>query len=121
MIRQLGHGGVIDGQVRYGLRSLVDAFAANFDELDEVGPPLDPYLHERRVVHLWGGFADRAAGRPWTRDDASRHLLLHQGCLAVACLCLVQDGRLDLDRTGGALLARIRRACKGDASPCGRC
>jgi CubicO group peptidase (beta-lactamase class C family) len=97
MIRQLGHGGVIDGQVDTGFGPLVDAFAANFDERGEVGAAVTVYLHGRRVVHLWGGLADPRSGRPWTETTPAVIFSCTKGVLAVAAYVLVQDGRLELD------------------------
>jgi len=45
-----------------------DAFATNFAHHDDVGAACAVYHRGRLVVDVWGGLADRTAGRPWTRD-----------------------------------------------------
>ena len=97
MIRQMGHRGVIDGQVDTGFGPVVDAFAANFDERGEVGAAVTVYVHGRRVVHLWGGLADPRSSRPWTESTPAVIFSCTKGVLAVATYILVQEGRLELD------------------------
>jgi hypothetical protein len=54
----------VDGYVATEFESVIDAFAANFDERGEVGAALCVYLDGEPVVDLWGGFADATLGVP---------------------------------------------------------
>jgi CubicO group peptidase (beta-lactamase class C family) len=88
---------VIDGKVDAGFGAVADAFAANFDERGDVGGACAVYLDGEAVVDLWGGFADRAAGRTWERDALVLTFSTTKGVTAVCCNRLVEQGRLDPD------------------------
>jgi CubicO group peptidase (beta-lactamase class C family) len=45
-----------------------EAFAENFASRRETGASISIALDGRTVVDLWGGWADKARTRPWTRD-----------------------------------------------------
>src|ERR1700681_2834415 len=45
-----------------------EAFAENFVSRRETGASISIALDGRTVVDLWGGWADKARTRPWTRD-----------------------------------------------------
>jgi CubicO group peptidase (beta-lactamase class C family) len=64
----MGTATEVHGTFDPGFESVADAFAANFDEHDEVGAAVCVYHRGRPVLDLWGGLADREAGRPWQRD-----------------------------------------------------
>jgi CubicO group peptidase (beta-lactamase class C family) len=49
------------------------------------------------VVDLWGGFADAARTRPWTRDSIVMPYSVTKAFTAVAALTLVDRGLLELD------------------------
>jgi CubicO group peptidase (beta-lactamase class C family) len=56
----------IAGEVAPGFEAVRDAFAANFTrpgDYQELGAALVAYHRGRRVVHLWGGYTDRARTR----------------------------------------------------------
>lgn len=76
---------------------VVDAFADNFRERDDLGAACCVYLDGRPVVDIWAGVADCETGRPWERDTAAVIFSCTKGVLAIAMYLLVQDGRLDLD------------------------
>src|SRR5215813_154200 len=58
----------IGGWVETSFEPVLDAFAANFDERDDVGGAVCVYVDGEPVVDLWGGLADKTTGRPWTAD-----------------------------------------------------
>ena len=70
--------GVLDGQPGTGA-----AFAAWFDG--------------RRVVDLWGGYADAARTRPWESASIVQPYSVSKPFAAVCVLHLAGRGRLDLD------------------------
>ena len=60
---------VVDGHCDARFAAVRQAFAENFAVEDEVGAALCVYAGGRRVVDLWGGFADAARTR---RGGATR-------------------------------------------------
>jgi CubicO group peptidase (beta-lactamase class C family) len=73
------------------------AFAANFEELGDVGAAVAVHLDGRPVVDLWAGAADPAAGRPWQEDTLALVFSTTKGLTAVCALLLWERGELDLD------------------------
>lgn len=66
-----------------------DAFANLWDG-PEVGASLCIYWHDKKVVHLWGGFADLAQTRPWTRDTLVNVYSTTKGIAALALAHLAE-------------------------------
>ncbi len=77
--------------------ALRDAFAANFDDLDEVGAALCVHVGDRCVADLWGGHRDAARTRPWRRDTLVNAYSVGKGVMAMLVLALVERGDLALD------------------------
>jgi CubicO group peptidase (beta-lactamase class C family) len=87
----------IDGNVAPGFERVREAFAANFSrttEPVEVGAGLAVYHRGKRVVDLWGGFADAARTRAWTEDTYVNVWSVTKGITALAVAMLVDRGRL---------------------------
>ena len=74
-----------------------DTFAAAFERGDEIGAALSVMLDGRRVVDLWGGYADRARTRRWERDTLVNVFSTTKGMTALCAHRLVDQGKLDLD------------------------
>ena len=72
------------------------AFARNLAE-EEVGAACCVYHRGRPVVDVWGGWADREAGRPWQRDTAAVVFSSTKGVTAVLVHRLLERGVLELD------------------------
>jgi CubicO group peptidase (beta-lactamase class C family) len=72
------------------------AFEKNFDE-GEVGAALAVTLDGEPVVDLWGGHADAARTKPWTRDTIVNVYSTTKGMTAICANRLVERGVLDLD------------------------
>jgi len=87
----------IQGTCLERFRPVRTAFERNFDELGDVGAAVSVRLHGEKVVDLWGGVADPAAGRAWERDTAALVFSTTKGLTAVCALLLWQRGELDLD------------------------
>jgi CubicO group peptidase (beta-lactamase class C family) len=90
----------IHGHVAPGFEAVREAFAANFalqGAYREVGAALCAYHQGRCVADLWGGAADRAGTRPWTRDTLINVWSATKGLTATAVARLVDAGRLDYD------------------------
>src|SRR5205085_4725183 len=74
-----------------------DAFAANFDDMHEVGAAVAVHVDGRPVVDLWGGDADADCGRPWSEETLALVFSTTKGLTAVCALLLWERGELDLD------------------------
>jgi CubicO group peptidase (beta-lactamase class C family) len=85
-----------DALVEPGWGAVADAFRANFDH-GEVGAACAVHHDGRLTVDLWGGLADRDAGRPWSRDTIVIVFSSTKGVTAIAANLLIDAGRLDPD------------------------
>ena len=72
-------------------------FAANFDMGVEVGASFAATVDGELVVDLWGGYADAARTRPWTRDTIVNVFSTTKAMTALCAHMLVDRGLLDLD------------------------
>ena len=90
-------GAPIHGFVAPGFEPVRDAFAANFELPDayrEIGASLAVYRRDLCVVDLWGGHADPARTRPWTRDTLVNLWSTTKGIAAMCVALLVDRGKL---------------------------
>jgi CubicO group peptidase (beta-lactamase class C family) len=74
-----------------------EAFARNFEELNEVGAAVAVHLDGAPVVDLWGGIADEESGRAWEEDTLALVFSTTKGFTAVCALLLWERGELDID------------------------
>src|SRR5271168_718602 len=74
-----------------------DAFAENFEKRSEVGAAAAVVLDGKSVVDIWGGHADKAATRLWTRDTLVNVYSTTKGVTAICAHRLVDKGLLDID------------------------
>jgi CubicO group peptidase (beta-lactamase class C family) len=61
--------------------ALAEVLASGF----EVGAALAVYVDGRRVVDLWGGYADAARTRPWQRDTIVNLYSVKTGLVVMSC------------------------------------
>ena len=94
---ELADGRRIHGFVEAGYGGVMDAFVANFARRHDVGAACAAYVDGKRVVEVWGGFADARTRRSWQRDTAAVIFSCSKGLVAICAYQLVQDGRLHLD------------------------
>jgi CubicO group peptidase (beta-lactamase class C family) len=87
----------VSGTVEPRFARVREAFLENFARFGEVGAACCVYHRGRPVVDIWGGLADRASARPWTRDTIQLVFSTTKGVTAVCALRLVERGALDLD------------------------
>jgi CubicO group peptidase (beta-lactamase class C family) len=90
------------GAVEVGFEPVREAFAAVLAGPPDGQPPAGgasvAVWHDGRwVVDLFGGYADRAAGRRWQPDTLVQVYSVTKPFVAVCALLLVQRGRLELD------------------------
>lgn len=76
--------------------SVAEEFERNFASRGEVGASVCVTVDGEPVVDLWGGVADRAAGRPWERDTVSVVFSTTKGATALCAHVLASRGQLDL-------------------------
>jgi CubicO group peptidase (beta-lactamase class C family) len=74
-----------------------EAFTENFGSSRETGASVAIALDGVIVADLWGGWADKARTRPWTRDMIVNVYSTTKGLTAICAHRLAGEGRLDLD------------------------
>src|SRR5207302_9459927 len=89
------------------------AFAANFDDLHEVGAAVAVHVDGRPVVDVWAGLADLEAGRPWAEDTLALVFSTTKGLTATCALLLWERGELDLDAPVAEVWPEFAAAGKG--------
>jgi CubicO group peptidase (beta-lactamase class C family) len=89
--------GPVHGQVDVGFGPVHDSFRRNYEHYGEFGGATAVYVEGRKVVDLWGGAADRQAGRRWEQDTLSLVFSSSKGVLTICALHLAETGALDLD------------------------
>ena len=87
----------VHGFVAAGFEGRPTEFERNFAERGEVGAAFAAVQDGEPVVDLWGGVADRAAGRPWGEDTLQLVFSGTKGFVAVCVLLAIERGLLDLD------------------------
>ncbi len=74
-----------------------DTFAANFRDRGELGAAVAVYKGGRKVVDLWGGWADLARTRRWEEDTIVCMMSVGKGMAALCVWMLVDRGLIDPD------------------------
>jgi CubicO group peptidase (beta-lactamase class C family) len=87
----------VQGSVEPRFARVRDAFALNFEDLNESGAAVAAYHHGRKVVDLWGGVAGSAASAEWTEDTLVPVFSTTKGATTITALMLADQGVLDLD------------------------
>ena len=85
-----GHADARFGPVR-------DCLAEILGEQPGTGAAFAAWYDGRRVVDLWGGYADAARRRPWEAGSVAQPYSVSKPFAAMCALRLVEAGRLDLD------------------------
>jgi CubicO group peptidase (beta-lactamase class C family) len=74
-----------------------EVFADSFANGSEVGAAVAATLDGKPVIDLWGGHANAAKTKPWTRDTLVNVYSTTKGLAAICAHRLVDQGMLDLD------------------------
>lgn len=82
----------VHGTCAKGFEAVRSAFAANFATGGEVGASVSIVHQGEVVVDLWGGFADEARTKSWTRDTLANVWSTTKGMGALVCGMLVERG-----------------------------
>ena len=88
---------MIHGTIAPGYERVRDAFAENFAERGEAGASVAVVAGGQPVVHLWGGWADKARTRPWQQDTLTNVWSSTKAITALCALVLIDRGELDPD------------------------
>lgn len=86
----------VNGTVAPGYEDVVDVFERSFEH-GEVGAGVCAYVDGRKVVDLWGGWADEEKTREWERDTIACTYSTVKGMTATCAHTLVDRGLLDVD------------------------
>jgi len=84
------------GTVEPGFEGVRAAFERGFEK-GELGAAVSAYVDGRKVVDLWGGWADAARTHAWRRDTIVTTFSATKGITATCAHRLVDQGVLDLN------------------------
>jgi len=87
----------IEGQCNDRFAAVREAFLGNFTDRAERGGAVTIWHDGAVVVDLWGGWSDVARTRPWGPDTIVNFFSVSKALCAIACMRLVDQGRLNLD------------------------
>lgn len=104
----------VEGLCDAGFEPVRDAFRRCFAELGESGAAVCVYLDGRPVIDLWGGIADPASGRPWSRDTLVNVYSVTKPFAAACLLRQIDSGRVDLDAPVARYWPEFAQAGKAD-------
>jgi CubicO group peptidase (beta-lactamase class C family) len=89
---------LIEGRFDARFAAVADAFARNFREEGDIGASVCVFQAGQMVVDLWGGHADGARTRPWTRDTLVNIWSTTKGAMALCVARLNDQGLLANER-----------------------
>lgn len=92
---------MVQGMVAPGFERVREAFAEGLP--DELGASFAAVRDGRAIVHLWGGWADRAKTRPWTEHTIVPAYSTTKGASALVLALLADRGQLDYDAPAASL------------------
>jgi CubicO group peptidase (beta-lactamase class C family) len=86
----------VHGTAGPGFERVVDSFVRGFEK-GELGAAVSAYVEGRKVVDLWGGWADADRSREWTHDTIVPTYSATKGMTATCAHLLIDRGVLDVD------------------------
>ena len=87
----------IEGSCDPRFKSVKDIFADSFENGIEIGAAVAATVDGKTVFDLWGGYADKARTKPWTRDTLVNVYSTTKGVTAICAHRLADKGLLDID------------------------
>lgn len=97
-----------------GFEPVHAAFAQNFATGGEVGASVSVVRNGEVVVDLWGGHADAAHTKPWTRDTLANVWSTTKGMGALVCAMLVERRQMSYADKVSKYWAEFSAQGKGD-------
>ena len=88
---------VINGNVEPGFEKVKEAFAGNFIKLQEIGAACSVFHQGKKVVDLWGGYADQKTREVWQEDTAVLVFSVTKGLASMAIALAHSRGWLEYD------------------------
>ncbi|ODT87912.1 serine hydrolase domain-containing protein [Phenylobacterium sp. SCN 70-31] len=89
--------GVVEGVTHDRYAAVRDVFEANLASGADLGASFCATVEGETVVDLWGGWADPAKTRPWTRDTIVNVYSTTKTMTALVALLVADRGDLDFD------------------------
>lgn len=86
----------IFGEVAPGFEPVRDVFANLWKQV-EVGASFCAWHRGRKVVDIWGGYADVDMSRPWARDTLVNVYSTTKGLASLAIAVLYDEGKIDYE------------------------
>lgn len=108
-------GAPVGGAVEPGFEAVADSFVLGLEK-GELGAAVSAYVDGRKVVDLWGGWADGARTRPWQQDTIACTYSATKGMTATCALHLVDRGLLDVDERVATYWPEFGSAGKEDVT-----
>jgi CubicO group peptidase (beta-lactamase class C family) len=93
-----------------------EEFRRNFTERAERGGAVALWVDGKQVVDAWGGWADVAREREWQRDTIVNFFSVSKALCAIACMRLVDQGKLDLAAPVGRYWPQFAAGGKGQVT-----
>ena len=103
----------VHGTVEPGFEAVRATFERGFEK-GELGAAVSAYIDGRKVVDLWGGWADADRTRQWQRDTIACTFSATKGITATCAHRLIERGLLDLDAPVAIYWPEFAQAGKGD-------
>jgi len=88
----------LQGHVADRFAPVVDAFAQNFAQEEELGAGCSVVVDGETVVDLWGGWADAAQSQPWDAHSTVCMMSVAKGVTGIAFNMLIDRGLVDIDK-----------------------
>lgn len=104
---------LIHGDVEPAFEQVRVAFERSFEK-GELGAAVCAYVDGRKVVDLWGGWADGERTRPWERDTIAFTASATKGMTTTCALRLVDRGVLDIDESVASYWPEFAQGGKQD-------
>lgn len=104
----------IGGQVASGFGPVREAFAESIEQGRTLGAACTIYHRGQRVVHLWGGWRDKARTLPWREDTVVLVYSVTKGLSALCCALAVARGLFRYDEPITAIWPEFGAHGKGD-------
>ena len=87
----------IFGEVAPGFEPVKQVFESLWKEV-EVGASFCAFYRGRKVVDLWGGYAEVDMSRPWEKDTLVNVYSTTKGLATIAMAALYDEGKFDYDQ-----------------------
>ena len=106
----------IEGSCDPRFKRVREVFADSFENGIEVGAAVAAVVDGKTVFDLWGGYADKAKTKPWTRDTLVNVLSTTKGTHVDVRASAGRSGQARLRRAGVEVLARVCAGGQGKDS-----